>query len=481
MKNDVQKILLVFLGTVAAVYGLPRLGLPNIILQGIFLLIIAYVYNSKDNIFWLSWFFVITNAPGRLFMGGVSAAYSGLPAYNILPGITLGFSDLFLIMYIFKILLSRKQNIFMFKREMWLFIGIGLIYFAMSFALGISFAHIVDSMRTISMWFWIFIISHYIIEQKDLQRFFMLIMPFAILALVAVIQTYITGSYLGDILGQRTTAKIFEASEESLARVYSSAILNITCMILSVYFLARKNTRLNPNLLILVILVSFLNVFLSATRGWILFMLILFSSFFFIQGFGLFKQVVRFIVILGLLFVVLAIIYPNITSQLLLSYERFLTLEFLAEGDLTAGGTLQRLTVRGPRVMAAWRESPIIGWGFSDMFYAYADGHVGNQTNLLNLGIIGFIAIHLIYLSFFFKTYRFGRRNEIKKIIGNAPIVFLFALVALFLAHSSSGALWGLFTRNGFFWGIILSAINVELNPALNKSGNESGFEGEIA
>lgn len=480
MKKDTLRIILAFLATVVVVYGLPRLGLPNVIIQGIFLLLIVYVYNSRDDVFWLAWYFAVANAPGRLFGSATYASYS-LPIYNPMPGVATSFTELFLIMYIAKILRYKTANPFIFKRQIWLYIGIGILYFAISFALGISFSNIINTVRMLLPWFWIFIISRYIKNEKELQRFFLMILPFTLLALAATLQTYITGSYLGDILGAKSYVRVFEASEEHALRVYSSASLNIITLILGVYYLARERTKLDPNLLMLVTVASAMNIFLSATRGWMIFMLILFSSFFFMRGFGMFTQFIRMIVILSLMFVVLTFVYPSITNQFLLSLERFLTLEFLAEGDLSAQGTISRLTTRGPRVMSAWRESPIIGWGFSNKFHAYADGHVGNQTNLLNLGIIGFIAIHLIYLTIFFKTYSLGRRHEIKRIKGNASIVFLFAMFGLFIAHSSSSALWGLYTGNGFFWGIIFAAINAEFNPAISGPASSKGLAGEIA
>lgn len=462
MKQDLQKIIQAFLLSFFVVYGLQGVGFPKIIVQGYFLLMIAYVFNSRDDVFWLAWFFIIVNAPGRLFGGGY-----GQPAYSLGAGVSFSFQELFLLMYVFKMLRQRVRYPFIFRREMTLYLAIGLFYFIMSFAFGMSLHHIIQAIRMLWPWLWVFVLAAFIRDQKDLKRFFLLLVPFAVIALAAVVQTYITGSYLGDMLSGGISRRSFDLSEDKFARVYSSAILNVTTFILAVYFLAKKHMSVNPNLLNLVVVVSALNVILSGTRGWILFILIVFAYYFVVYGSGALRQSMRILLVFGLVFLVLVLIFPGIISQIVFSYERFLTLESLAEGDITAGGTLARLDVRSPRVMAVWRESPVIGWGFSRNFHTYMDPHVANQTNLLNLGIFGFILINLIYASLVLKTSRFGLRRDVILSQGKAASVFISAFLGLFVAHSSSGGLWGYYCNTGLFWGIIFAGINVDFNPFL--------------
>jgi hypothetical protein len=475
MKNDTLKILLVFLATVLLVYGMPRMNMPILLNQIIFLLIIVYIYNSKDNVFWLVWYFAVVNAPGRLFIGGLAENIYRLPVYTVAPGIAFGFEDLFVLMYILKAFNNKTHLNFVFKREIWLVIIMALFYFVISFALGISYSNMIRTTRLIMPWLWVLIVPRYVNDDASLRRAFLLLVPIMIIAFLTLLQTYFTGQYLHHILSGHLSSRMIQASEESFARVYSSANINVVCLILSLYFLALKNSMLNPNLLILVAILGSLSIFLSGTRGWILVLILLYSSFFFVSGYGFFKQFVRIGVIIGVLVLILSVVYPLIFAQGSLSYQRFTTLEYLASGDLTAGGTLSRLTERGPKVMAVWRESPVIGWGFSDKFHAYADGHVGNQTNLLNFGILGFLLINFIYLVIIVKTFQLGRNQMARAVRGNSYGVFIFALLGLFIAHSSSGMLWGFATvsHSGYLlWAFLFSAINAELNPSklLQKS-----------
>jgi hypothetical protein len=112
--------------------------------------------------------------------------------------------------------------------------------------------------------------------------------------------------------------------------------------------------------------------------------------------------------------------------------------ESLAEGDLTADGTLSRLTERGPKVMRRWRESPLTGLGFSDRFIISQDGHVGNQNILLHSGIIGACLMAWFFAYFCIRLYNrtilLPRDHPARK----ALLVFVIFLVGWFLLHSTS-------------------------------------------
>lgn len=471
MNKESLKIIFYFLGTVFLIYGLPRLGMPVTINQIAFLVLAVFIFFSRDDLFWLCWFFVLNDAPGRLFSGGLVTDVYRLPLYNIAPNISLVFQDIMIVLYIIKVLLKRtSSDRFLFSRHFQLFFALGLLYFAISFAIGISLQGIINTLRAMLSWCWIFILPRYITRPADLRRVFSLIAPFAILALVTQIQTYITGTYLHDTLsGASGISNILAFSEEQIARVYSAHFISFMSLVLSLHYLTYRRPEINPNLLIFLTFVSSTTIFLSGTRGWIIVLLILLSSFFSISGLSFFKQLIRIFVIVGLSMVVLTSVFPRISAQGSLVVTRLFSLQTLASGDLTAGGTLSRLTERGPRVMSMWRESPVIGWAFSDIFYAYDDVHVGNQTILLNLGLLGFIAIVLIYLLMLRRIYSMSRINRFGTNTGKGG-VFVFAMVGLFFAHSTSGILWGyqLYQLSVYlFWAFFFSAVNAEMLPQL--------------
>lgn len=470
-------MILVFLASIIVVYGSSRIRLPAIILQGVFLLLIAYVYNGKDDLFWLVWYFVISDAPGRLFTGLYHSNLFGLPAYSIAPGITLAFHDIFLVMFLVKTNRITRQFHFLFKRQIWLIIGLGAFYFVLSFALGISFQNMFRAFRFVFYWLWPLVAARLITKHSDLERLFNLLFPIVLIGFLMIIQTYLTGYYLHNILTGISRFRAVEASEEELGRVlFSSSIMGIS-LVLSIYLLFKRGLKTKSNPLVLCALLSALSIFLSATRGWMLLLVIMLTSFFFMRGFGFWQQMVRIIVFMSLLAFIMIGAFPIIASQSSMAFNRLLTLEEFAGGDVTAGGTLARVDIRSPRVMAVWRDSPVIGWAFSNTFMQYMDIHVGNQTNLLNLGVLGFVILNLAFILILVKTMQNGRRHNMLGSRDNSHWVFILALIGFFVVHSTSTILWSLVLTSVskfLIWAILLAVINVALLQNSNPSG-ESG------
>ncbi len=134
---------------------------------------------------------------------------------------------------------------------------------------------------------------------------------------------------------------------------------------------------------------------------------------------------------------------PRIKEQVAYSKERLLTLGSLAEGDITADKTLGRMDVRSPVVMKAWKEQPLFGCGFSDTFWKYGDGHVGNQNVLLLSGIAGFLLLtgFLVYTAYKMTQRYLATRH--RRRANPALIIFPVFLMGWFVIHSTSGQQFG--------------------------------------
>ena len=102
--------LLTFILAVVVVYILPHLGVTQLIIKITFLFLLLIVFRSQDDAFWLSWFFVVINAPGRLFSVGYASTIFRLPLYRLGPGMAIGFEELFLIVYIIKFIRMHYNN-----------------------------------------------------------------------------------------------------------------------------------------------------------------------------------------------------------------------------------------------------------------------------------------------------------------------------------------------------------------------------------
>jgi O-antigen ligase len=156
----------------------------------------------------------------------------------------------------------------------------------------------------------------------------------------------------------------------------------------------------------------------------------------FVTGFKLGRLLVFFGV--GLLALILVMSVPVLKSQMTKATERFLTVESITEGDVTAGDTQIRTTIRGPRVMKKWSESPVLGYGFSDERRAYDDVHVGNQNILLHSGIIGLTLILAFFAYFMFEMFQTSMQKSDKSLL-----VFIFFFIGFFFIHSTSGQMFG--------------------------------------
>jgi hypothetical protein len=207
----------------------------------------------------------------------------------------------------------------------------------------------------------------------------------------------------------------------------------------ALFYLSRKETRSQTRLFLYVVVFAALamTVF-SATRGWIIsFSMIIFLT-------VLFTGIIRTRRILEFTLIAVPLLYwalsnPTINNQIVFARGRLGAMEAIAGGDLSAEGTLQRLDYRSQRVMDAWRENPVFGWGLSDKGYEFGDGHVGNQCLLAISGIAGFVLLNGFLIYFAWTILYIYNRSYRRISDRSALLVFVFFLAGWFLIHSTSG------------------------------------------
>ncbi|MBK8489350.1 MAG: hypothetical protein IPL49_00250 [Saprospirales bacterium] len=276
-------------------------------------------------------------------------------------------------------------------------------------------------------------------EEEQFRQTVVLFIPFAFIALFAQIFTIATGIAPSQMMGlyQKLWFTTHTIKGYTYRGFYSTSMVLIS-FFGAMYYLATDSRQFNKVLLYGVIIADFLSAFLSATRGWVL--CFLFSTILFLVFvLKLSARRVGVIVISSAVVIMGLMAVPVMNTQLTNAFKRVLTLEALAGGDLTAGGTLERLDDRAPRVVNKWLASPLTGWGFSDDFFHYADFHVGNQNILLHSGIIGGVLL-LWFFGYFHlnlvpRSLALPRSNPYK----NALLVFPIFFFGWFIIHSTSG------------------------------------------
>ena len=74
----------------------------------IFLLILVAAFRTKLDYVYFVWFFIINDAPGRLFSAGTFEA-ARIPLYPVIAGISISFQELFPILFLIKFLSLKKK------------------------------------------------------------------------------------------------------------------------------------------------------------------------------------------------------------------------------------------------------------------------------------------------------------------------------------------------------------------------------------
>lgn len=426
-----------------------------------FLVILAAAYRTRGDYVYLVWFFIINDAPGRLFSAGTFEA-ARIPLYPIMGGISISFQELFILLYIFKYLNLKKIPPFIFKREFTWFLVFGIIVAAISFPLGMSFDNLIRTFRFLLPWTMVIIIPTFFYSRKILIRASLLIFPMVFLAFFSQIYNYFTGSYLDNFIRGTASSYLLGVKGEA-GRFYSAIFITLFSIIQSLYFIFNRKNEISKNYLGSIVFIGIFTILLTAARGWIIASFILLLGILILFGFA--KKItiwIRLLIVSAVIFWIASSQFPILQRQLDASFQRLTTLEVLARGDITAGGTLQRLDVRSPRVMHKFWESPFIGWGFSDDYYDYQDGHVGNQNILLNVGILGYVYVTGLFIYFCLKIWKLARKKEILILEGKAPLIFMLGLIFVFIIHASSTQFWGytLSMDKILFFSVFFAAAN---------------------
>ena len=441
--------------------------LPAVVTRVVFAVFILYVFRTKKDYFWLVFFFILNDAPGRLFAAGGRDQIMRLPIYSFGIGFSFGFQELFTIAYLLKVIFLKRRLDFVFIKEFKWFYLLALAAVLYSFMLGMDFKLSLITFRVLLPWSWVVIFPFFIRDKNTMIKASRLLFPIVILALGSQIYTYFSGTYLDSSYTKDMVLTEDVAEEGTAVRSGSAGFILFFCIFQSMFYLLSNNTSFKKSYLIILIFIGSLSTLLSSTRGWII------ALGFFYLGIILFipnklfsRMTIQIAVISFILLMALQFVFPVISTQIDNSLARLSTMEDLAKGDMTAGGTLSRITERGPAVMNEFSKSPVFGWGFTANFFLNTDGHVGNQSILLNVGIVGFVILILVYFSIFFKIWRWSTYPSVVAHYGTSLKVFAISMLCIFMIHSSSTQFWGYNMEisqeaKTIFYAILFTSVNV--------------------
>lgn len=394
--------------------------LPDILNWFILTAILVVFIFSKNSYFWFALFFLIESFAGSFF-----SYASKYPMIGALPfSVPLTFAVL--IKYFHS---RQKQRVFYLS----IFIVLILYYFLQRFTTDIDLKVILKRELPIV---YVIVLPTFLNTYDAIRDFFKLVFVgqfivffgqwYQIVMQKSIALTLFTASGKGRIIN------IIDSDFGGLVRSIDGVFLSYLSLIGSLFLLSveKKNKYYQ-----VMAIISFLSIWITATRGWILASIVILIPYFLKLHR---KRMTNILFILTLVFAITRV--GIVKRQITMVFARLQTVESVIEGDLTAGGTLVRLTDRHIPVWNKFLESPVIGWGFSNTFDSYADVHVGNQTLLLNVGLVGFMLFSILIL-----IYCKGLISTQKRFraLVSSSTVLLVAIAGIVVIHSTSRQMIG--------------------------------------
>ena len=440
-----------FFGWILAAIGATYFA-PPAATSAFFVIALISYYRSDDEPFWLAFFLVTADGVFGFFEGGDALV-------ALLPGIPPVAAAQFYFMVAFIKALQTKP---IYKPFYKLFLNVLLVYLiflmvqgqvlGLSTQLNIQF-RVVKLLLPFTLFF---SLPRLFKTEDDFHESFKLIFLISFMALFTQFFTLAFSVSPARFFGVAPEDKgEYIINAKRIYRGFYNGRVILITFFFALVALASKSKHFNPLFLYGVLAADFFAVFLSATRGWMVAMVMILGLFFgYIYKFNV-RQISRIVVVASVVIGILMAI-PIFRLQVGMSIDRMMTMESLAEGDMTAGGTLRRMNVRSPIVVNKWKESMLTGWGFSDEFFEFKDPHVGNQNILMHSGVVGFVLLMSFFIYFngkiFMRSLSLPDDSKYKKTFLIFPIFF----VGWFFIHSTSTQYFAYYAAPG---GAMVQAI----------------------
>jgi hypothetical protein len=444
----------------------------------LFLIYLPIIWYSKRDYLWISFFFILMEMPGGLFSGGMKDDPYRLPIYSIAPGFSFAFHELIIILFFFKSIFKRRitgnYNPPYFKKEMKLLFWLYIILVLISPLLGMSrdsMSNVFKLSISLTLFYSLFRLIN---TEEQLFNFMKMLFPFVFVALGLQVFGLLTGNQFISLFKPGVSvvqgSYNFTTKNNQWIRPIEMGHTMFITFTGSLLLIMSQRQYIKKLYLVFINLISFLVILMSGTRSWFIAFCFGYVLFFLIAGIKTPKMIINSIIILLIvLFSVKGI--PVIDKQVKNALNRFATIEKVAGGDITGGGTISRYDIRGPRVIEGFISSTIVlGSGFSDHFFKYSDGHVGYHNMLLNAGIAGF----LIFLYTIWKMLRYPFKITAKYCYLNKKFIRATIIPLIILLIINTGTQTIGFTPDGvnriilmvFSLLMIDLVVKIELNKA---------------
>lgn len=433
-----------------------------------FVIYMFYRSDVEDDYFWIILTFALIDYPGNLFNNMDRAFLKfGMLQFEYL--------EIFSIVALLKVINKRKRYN-SFPAFLKLPYKLYFIYFLFLLAYGVLLVGIgsggatgyrnifvffkIISMTPIFYTLAIIFNNNYIMRKFAKLLFTLLLVNFAG-QLFVIFYNESVHTILGGKIVENTDLLVVSSD---LVRALFGSFINLISLLVASYIYFSEQNIFSKKYLIFILVICVISMILTASRTWITGYLIYIISLLFLSLFSKYSKTA--LLRISIMTIPLIILYNSnrtFSYQIDAVFNRFLTLEFLFSGDLTAGGTNVRFTTRSENIMDRVWERPIFGWGISGYSIEHADGHVGNQSILLTGGFIGFSIFVFIWFYFIFKLLSFRNQldNKDNKIRVYALILFFILTLIIHGGTQRYGyIIFGLSPQTGFITALWFSIIS---------------------
>jgi hypothetical protein len=433
-------LLLCIVGAVI-LYNTPRMY--SVLWQAV---VLSLFWFSKKNYIWLSIVFFVWSVPGGLFH-----TYAPQRLFIVsTPFGELFFYIVFIIMGYLKTW-GRKTSL-MYQLQ-------AMLIFSYTVIIVLLFgASLPTVIRFIVLWSLIMLIPRLLLTEGDYINLFRIFFVFNIFLLIANVFEISAGFPLVRSLvsgGFSPTSELVDDNyylyrigdvADLIRPVWGIQIAYIS-MIGSLFCITRATRKVGLLNRYATLLLSVLNIFFSATRGWIFASMVVLLIYTFYALPKLFRATIGYLPVIMLLTLTLVNIplvraqFDKVSDRLELSYS-------ILGGELSDESTGGRFSA-GREVFNKFKESPIIGLGYGEEARKVANVHTGNQTMLMRYGVIGFALYLLFWLGFVIKLIVRDQRLHFANMYKNTLSLVALSFIGLFLIHSTSGIILDVVSQVG--------------------------------
>jgi hypothetical protein len=404
-----------------------------------FVILFVLFWYSKSDFFWFAFFLAISAYPGGLFAETSGEALRRLPLFSPISKISFSVMDLFLIIALIKAIFKGKKSkvidVYKLKNIAYIIpyiLGVS-IFFGVTFKVFLN-----GAARGLFFYTLLYSIPALIHDKREMYKFMTMFFPFVFFEVISQIYTIRTGMEIANFFNPGSVFEIFNSVSGEI-RAIPSGYINVRLAFVFAFVLIETKDEVIPKFYTYsIILVSMSSVLISATRSAIIMFLFIFIAYFvFIarKKPNIFMQL--FIFAFVLIMILDATDIFDLNSIIGASYNRFIGAVSVEQGSVKAEDTFDnRISNRLPILWENISNSLFIGYGFSDKYFLYYDGHLGGVLiGLLQAGIFGFGMYVIFVVNIFRKSFLYIRKITIDNTFHGVIKVFALSFAGYLIVN----------------------------------------------